>query len=176
MPCTSIITNEKKLKWTASKPGEFLDTKRRFGNPLINSPKRQRAAAHIMQGSHVTNKSQFPNLFTTSTWVGRRPKLASVVVSEVLCHSFKTISMASISACLVACFQQHTKIYSLMIINWRRSQRKIHHRKKKLPIDYCISAVIVFSPQFENIPNLYKKPVPYQQEGSRMNKRSDRKQ
>jgi hypothetical protein len=41
-------------------------------------------------------------------------------------------------------------------------------QKKKLPVDYCSSAVIVFSPQFENIPNLYKKAVPYQLRGRRV--------
>jgi hypothetical protein len=48
------------------------------------------------------------------------------------------------------------------------NQLKKKPKKKKLPIDYCSSAVIVFSPQFENIPNLYKKPVPYQLGGKRV--------
>jgi hypothetical protein len=61
----------------------------------------------------------------------------------------------------------------------KKKPKKNTPQKKKLPVEYCSSAVIVFSPQFENIPNLYKKPVPYQlrgQAGSGMNKRSGRKQ
>jgi hypothetical protein len=50
----------------------------------------------------------------------------------------------------------------------KKKPKKKKPQKKKLPIDYCSSAVIVFSPQFENIPNLYKKPVPYQLGGKRV--------
>jgi hypothetical protein len=53
----------------------------------------------------------------------------------------------------------------------KKKPKKNTPQKKKLPIDYCSSAVIVFSPQFENIPNLYKKPVPYQLGGRRVPER-----
>lgn len=58
----------------------------------IGIPRIDKAAAHIIQGSHVTYRVHFENLLAMSAF--DRP---------FLCHCSSKMSMASISACLVAC-------------------------------------------------------------------------
>lgn len=61
-------------------------------------PKRERAAAHIMHGSHVTYKSHSWNFCVISLGV-----IGLSDLRDAWHHWPSTTSIASISACLVAC-------------------------------------------------------------------------
>lgn len=55
-------------------------------------PRIDKAEAHMMQGSHVTYKIQLEKFSATSDFE-----------CPLFCHSSRRVSIASISACLVAC-------------------------------------------------------------------------